>query len=90
MAEDAGFRREFREIKLADKRRLDAEVQRRVGIDLDVHSLFDVQVKRIHEYSRQLLNLLYVVTRYHKLRANPDAFAVPRTVLFAGKAAPAT
>ena len=72
MAEDAGFRREFREIKLANKRRLDAEVQRRVGIDLDVHSLFDVQVKRIHEYKRQLLNLLYVVTRYHKLRANPD------------------
>jgi starch phosphorylase len=88
MAEDAGFRREFREIKLANKRRLDAEVQRRVGIDLDVHSLFDVQVKRIHEYKRQLLNLLYVVTRYHKLRANPAAYAVPRTVIFAGKAAP--
>ncbi|MBP7607865.1 MAG: glycogen/starch/alpha-glucan phosphorylase [Steroidobacteraceae bacterium] len=88
MAEDAGFRREFREIKLANKRRLDAEVQRRVGIDLDVHSLFDVQVKRIHEYKRQLLNLLYVVTRYHKLRANPAAFTVPRTVIFAGKAAP--
>ena len=88
MADDAGFRREFREIKLANKRRLDAEVQRRVGIDLDVHSLFDVQVKRIHEYKRQLLNLLYVVTRYHRLRANPAAYAVPRTVLFAGKAAP--
>jgi starch phosphorylase len=63
-------------------------VQRRVGIDLDVNSLFDVQVKRIHEYKRQLLNLLYVVTRYHRLRANPDAYAVPRTVIFAGKAAP--
>ncbi len=88
MADDAGFRREFREIKLANKRRLDAEVQRRVGIDLDVHSLFDVQVKRIHEYKRQLLNLLYVVTRYHRLRANPAAYAVPRTVIFAGKAAP--
>ena len=87
-ADDADFRREFREIKLDNKRRLDAEVRRRVGIDLDVNSLFDVQVKRIHEYKRQLLNLLYVVTRYHKLRANPDAFAVPRTVIFAGKAAP--
>ena len=88
LAEDAGFRREFREIKLANKRHLDAEVQRRVGIDLDVHSLFDVQVKRFHEYKRQLLNLLYVVTRYHKLRANPEAYAVPRTVIFSGKAAP--
>ena len=88
LADDAGFRREFRAIKLENKRRLDAEVQRRVGIDLDVHSLFDVQVKRIHEYKRQLLNLLYVVTRYHKLQANPDAYAVPRTVFFAGKAAP--
>jgi starch phosphorylase len=62
-ADDAEFRREFREIKLDNKRRLDAEVRRRVGIDLDVNSLFDVQVKRIHEYKRQLLNLLYVVTR---------------------------
>jgi starch phosphorylase len=88
LAEDAEFRREFRAIKLENKRRLDAEVQRRVGIDLDVHSLFDVQVKRIHEYKRQLLNLLYVVTRYHRLQANPDAYAVPRSVFFAGKAAP--
>ena len=88
LADDAEFRREFREIKLDNKSRLDAEVQRRVGIDLDVHSLFDVQVKRIHEYKRQLLNLLYVVTRYHKLQANPEAYAVPRTVFFAGKAAP--
>jgi starch phosphorylase len=87
-ADDAEFRREFREIKLDNKRRLDAEVRRRVGIDLNVESLFDVQVKRIHEYKRQLLNLLYVVTRYHKLLENPDAFAVPRTVLIAGKAAP--
>jgi starch phosphorylase len=88
LAEDADFRGEFRVIKLENKRRLDAEVQRRVGIDLDVHSLFDVQVKRIHEYKRQLLNLLYVVTRYHRLLADPDAYAVPRTVFFAGKAAP--
>jgi starch phosphorylase len=88
LAADAAFRSEFRAVKLENKRRLDAEVQRRVGIDLDVHSLFDVQVKRIHEYKRQLLNLLYVVTRYHRLLADPDAYAVPRTVFFAGKAAP--
>ncbi|HET7202285.1 MAG TPA: glycogen/starch/alpha-glucan phosphorylase, partial [Steroidobacteraceae bacterium] len=87
-ADDGDFRREFREIKLENKQRFASEVQRRVGIDVDVHSLFDVQVKRIHEYKRQLLNLLYVVTRYHKLRERPDAFQVPRTVFFAGKAAP--
>jgi starch phosphorylase len=87
-ADDAGFRRDFRDIKLENKRRFATEVQKRVGIEVDVGSLFDVQVKRIHEYKRQLLNLLYVVTRYHRLRANPDAYAVPRTVFFAGKAAP--
>jgi starch phosphorylase len=87
-ADDAEFRRRFREIKLENKHRLAGEVQRRVGIEIDVHSLFDVQVKRIHEYKRQLLNLLYVITRYHRLREDPDAYAVPRTVFFAGKAAP--
>ncbi|HEX7373819.1 MAG TPA: glycogen/starch/alpha-glucan phosphorylase [Steroidobacteraceae bacterium] len=87
-AEDAEFRQRFRAIKLDNKRRLAAVIQRRVGVDVDVNSLFDVQVKRIHEYKRQLLNLLHVITRYHKLRENPDAYAVPRTVIFAGKAAP--
>ena len=53
-----------------------------------VDSLFDVQVKRIHEYKRQLLNILYVVTRYNRIMANPDEHCVPRTVIFAGKAAP--
>jgi starch phosphorylase len=87
-AEDAEFRQNFRAIKLENKQRLAAVIQRRVGVDVDVNSLFDVQVKRIHEYKRQLLNLLHVVTRYRKLRENPDAYAVPRTVIFAGKAAP--
>ncbi len=50
--------------------------------------MFDVQVKRIHEYKRQLLNLLYVVTRYRRMRESPNANVVPRTVIFAGKAAP--
>ena len=87
-ADDADFRQQFRAIKLENKRQLAAVIQRRVGVDIDVHSLFDVQVKRIHEYKRQLLNLLHVVTRYHRLRENPDAYAVPRTVIFAGKSAP--
>ena len=87
-AEDADFRRQFRAIKLENKQRLAAVIQRRVGVEVDVSSLFDVQVKRIHEYKRQLLNLLHVVTRYHRLRADPAAYAVPRTAIFAGKAAP--
>jgi starch phosphorylase len=57
-------------------------------VEVDPASLFDVQVKRIHEYKRQLLNLLHLISRYHRLRANPDAYPVPRTAIFAGKAAP--
>jgi starch phosphorylase len=87
-ADDAEFRRRFRGIKRANKQRLADEVMRRTGVEIDVGSLFDVQVKRIHEYKRQLLNLLYVVTRYRRIRENPHADIVPRTVIFAGKAAP--
>jgi starch phosphorylase len=87
-AEDPEFRRLFRAIKRANKLRLAEELKKRLGININVNSLFDVQVKRIHEYKRQLLNLLYVVVRYNRIRANPDAAVVPRTVLFAGKSAP--
>jgi len=59
-----------------------------MGVQINVDSLFDVQVKRIHEYKRQLLNLLYVVVRYNRIRSNPEAAVVPRTVMFAGKSAP--
>jgi starch phosphorylase len=87
-ADDAEFRRQFRGIKRTNKQRLADEVMRRTGVELGVDSLFDVQVKRIHEYKRQLLNLLYVVTRYRRIRENPHADVVPRSVIFAGKAAP--
>jgi glycogen phosphorylase len=87
-ADDAEFRRQFRGVKRTNKQRLADEVMRRTGVELSVDSLFDVQVKRIHEYKRQLLNLLYVVTRYQRIRKNPRADVVPRTVIFAGKAAP--
>ena len=87
-ADDAEFRRQFRGIKRTNKQRLADEVMRRTGVELSVNSLFDVQVKRIHEYKRQLLNLLYVVTRYRRIRDNPRADIVPRSVIFAGKAAP--
>ena len=81
------FRRRFREIKLANKRRLAAVIASRAGVQVDPHSLFDVQVKRIHEYKRQALNLLSVITRYNRIR-NGDPAVTPRTVIFAGKAAP--
>ncbi len=86
--QDGEFRRLFRSIKRANKQRLAAEVARRTGVAIDIDSLFDVQVKRIHEYKRQLLNLLHVVTRYLRIHDEPTASWVPRTVLFAGKAAP--
>jgi glycogen phosphorylase len=87
-ADDAEFRRQFRSIKRANKQRLADEVMRRTGVEISVDSLFDVQVKRIHEYKRQLLNLLYVVRRFQRIRDNPHADIVPRSVIFAGKAAP--
>jgi len=87
-ADDAEFRERFHAIKQDNKRRLAGVILKRVGTEVDVDSLFDVQVKRIHEYKRQLLNLLYVVTRYNRIRANPGGDFVPRTVVFAGKAAP--
>jgi glycogen phosphorylase len=87
-ADDAEFRAHFAAVKVENKRRLAETIQRRIGIEVDPASLFDVQVKRIHEYKRQLLNLLYVITRYNRIRANPEAEVVSRTVVFAGKAAP--
>jgi starch phosphorylase len=88
-AGDPVFALQFRAAKLANKQRLAKWVQDNLGLTLDPASLFDVQVKRIHEYKRQLLNVLHVITRYNRIIANPDAAWVPRTVVFAGKAASA-
>jgi starch phosphorylase len=87
-ADDGEFRHRFRGIKRVNKQRLAEEVRRRTGVEIGIDSLFDVQVKRIHEYKRQLLNLLHVVVRYRRILENPGADVVPRTVIFAGKAAP--
>ena len=86
-ADDAVFRHAFRAIKQANKQRLAALIQRTTGLVVNPASLFDVQVKRIHEYKRQLLNLLHAVTRYQAILAQPEADWLPRTVIFAGKAA---
>jgi starch phosphorylase len=90
-ADDAGFRDGFHAVKQANKARLAAYIARSAGTLVDPSSLFDVQVKRIHEYKRQLLNLLHVVSRWQALighpAAGPWADPTPRTVIFAGKAA---
>ncbi len=89
MADDAALGQEFLEAKRENKLRLAALVRRELGLVVDPDSLFDVQVKRIHEYKRQLLNLLHVVARYQAIVANPQVDWTPRTVVFAGKAASA-
>jgi len=87
----ASFRNEFTTVKRANKNRLAALIERKTGVIVDPASLFDVQVKRIHEYKRQLLNVLHAVTRYQAILANPQGVGgeawVPRTIVFAGKAA---
>jgi starch phosphorylase len=87
-ADDKAFRAKFAAVKRANKHHLAQVIGQRLGVDLVVDSLFDVQIKRIHEYKRQLLNVLHVVTRYARIRANPTVEVVPRTVIIGGKAAP--
>jgi len=87
-AGDADFQNAVAAAKLENKIRLANAVKARTGIELNPHALFDVHIKRIHEYKRQLLNLLHVITRYNHLRRHPDDDTVPRAVIFAGKAAP--
>jgi starch phosphorylase len=87
-ADDAGFRSEWRAIKQANKRRLAAYIRERTGVDLDADWLFDIQVKRIHEYKRQHLNVLHIVALYNRLKKDPSVAIAPRAFVFGGKAAP--
>lgn len=87
-AEDASFREKFRQVKLENKIRLAVLIKERTGIIVDPSSLFDIQVKRIHEYKRQHLNVLNILTQYLRIRNNPDTEIIPRTFIFGGKAAP--
>jgi starch phosphorylase len=87
-ADDAAFREEWRRVKLENKKDLAHEIRARLGIEADPESLFDVQVKRIHEYKRQHLNVLGAIARFLDIKENGAAGRPPRTVLFAGKAAP--
>ncbi len=85
---DAGFRKAFRDVKRANKVRLAEIIAMRLRLKVDPDTLFDVQTKRIHEYKRQLLNVIHVITRYNRIRQGRAGGLVPRTVIFAGKAAP--
>ncbi len=87
-AEDAGFQEEFLAAKASAKRDLTAEIQRLCGISLDPNSLFDVQIKRLHEYKRQLLKAMHIILLYRRLKADPKTEVVPRSFIFGAKAAP--
>jgi starch phosphorylase len=86
--EDSGFRHEFRQVKQAVKQDLTDYIRTNYGIEVDPNSLFDIQAKRIHEYKRQHLNALYIITLYNRIKADPNIDITPRTFLFGGKAAP--
>jgi glycogen phosphorylase len=89
LASKAAVQKRVMAAKRANKERLALLIQRELGISISVDSLFDVHIKRIHEYKRQLLNLFHVISRYQAILANPNAAWAPRTVIFAGKAASA-
>jgi len=87
-AEDQKFLKEWGRIKQSNKARLASLIKERTGITTDPSSLFDVQVKRIHEYKRQHLNVLHIITLYNRIKRDPKKKIVPRTFVFGGKAAP--
>jgi starch phosphorylase len=87
-AEDPGFQKQFAAVKLANKQRLVKLIKERMNVTVSPDAMFDVQIKRIHEYKRQLLNIIHAVALYDEIRAHPEREWVPRVKIFAGKAAP--
>jgi starch phosphorylase len=87
-ADDQQFQEKWRHIKLENKRRLTGLMRECAAVDINPESMFDILVKRIHEYKRQHLLLLYIITLYNRIKASPSADILPRTFTFSGKAAP--
>ncbi|MCP4152788.1 MAG: glycogen/starch/alpha-glucan phosphorylase [bacterium] len=87
-ADDEAFQKKWMDVKQIKKDKLKRYIKRRNKIDVNSEAIFDIQVKRIHEYKRQLLNVLFAVTQYNRIRKNPKGDFTPRTMIFAGKAAP--
>ena len=85
--EDAAFREKFMDIKQNNKKALADYIYHTKGIEVDPSSIFDIQIKRLHEYKRQLLNVLHIIGLYNQLKMNPDLDMVPRTFIFSAKAA---
>lgn len=88
LVNDSGLIRAVQTAKQENKLRLAKQLEQEYGIKINPSSMFDIQVKRIHEYKRQLLNCLHIITMYNRIKANPSAKFVPRTVMIGGKAAP--
>jgi glycogen/starch/alpha-glucan phosphorylases len=87
-AGDSDFQKEWRMIKRENKQDLAIQIEKRTGIAIDPDSIFDIQVKRIHEYKRQHLNVLHIITLYNRIKYDPKMRVIPRTFIFGGKAAP--
>lgn len=87
-AEDPAVRAEFAKVKRANKERLAAYIKEHNGIEVDCSSIFDVQAKRLHEYKRQMLNIMHIMRMYYEIKDQPDLDVVPRTFIFGAKAAP--
>jgi glycogen phosphorylase len=88
LADDAAFQQQWRAVKLTAKRDLTALIEQRTGVKVNPESLFDIQAKRLHEYKRQHLNVLHILTLYLRLKQNPQADMPARTFIFGAKAAP--
>ncbi|MBF0431760.1 MAG: glycogen/starch/alpha-glucan phosphorylase [Fibrobacteria bacterium] len=87
-ADNQNFQTEWMQVKQQNKTRLAAYIKKQNNLEVDVHSMFDIQVKRIHEYKRQLLNVLHLISLYYQIKEDPSSSFCPRTVIFGGKAAP--
>jgi starch phosphorylase len=87
-AEDKAFHKQWQAVKLANKERLADYVKHKYKVKLNIDAMFDIQIKRIHEYKRQLLNALHAIYLYNQIKRNPKKDVVPRVIMFGGKAAP--